>query len=1102
MGEFGLMIEKLRKFKKKYYLNQLLKGVILSTAIIISLLLIFSALEFNLRFNSPVRAFLFFTFVASLVAVTYFWIVNPLIKLFNNNRQISDEEAAIEIGRYFPEVSDKLLNTIQLQNISSKDNTLILASIEQRIKQIGIVRFSDAVDLGYNKRYLKYLAVPTAVMLLMLLFVPQMLTESTTRILRYDDEFLPVAPFSFNLLNEDLTGFKNEDFTVELGFDGSAIPNQAYLNTKGRKIKMKNVGGRTFSHTFRKLQSATDFTFEAAGFSSSNYDLKLVSRPNLKNFNVYLEYPKYTGKVNENLSNVGNLEVPEGTGIKWQMSTSETESMTLNFEGAEEQHAAQLVDNQLFEFERTVFDTDNYSISLSNPHSQNKEKISYQIEVEKDEYPTINLEQFQDTVLFSYVVLGGSIADDYGLTKLQVNYRIISGKDESPEKNFNIPLQSGNSQSFFHQWRIDSLELGEGDQVQYAIQVWDNDGVNGRKSTKTGYYSFNIPTKNEIKDKLDKEAQGTQDQIDESIEKAEDLKEKLQDLEDRLKTKKELDWQDEKMIEELMKEKQDLNDELQKLRDQHKANTQQRERFNEKNEKISEKVAQLQELMDELLDEETKKLYEELKKLLEEQRGLNEVQEALDDIKSKEENLEKELERALELFKRMKMEYKMEEVINDLEELAEKQEDLAEETMDEDNPTEELGQEQEQLMEEFDDIKEDMEELNDLNQDLENPAPMDDNSEEQKDIEQNQQDSKESLEQNERQKSNQSQKKAAEQMKKMSQQMQQMQAGMEMEMMQENLDNLRDIVDNLVTLSFDQEEVLTEFKKISQSDPRFIELSQEQLKLKDDAQIIEDSLLSLAGRVFQIASFVTREVDAMNEYMDASVAALKDRNKSQAVSSQQFAMTSMNNLALLLDDVLQNMQQMMADAMGNPKAGQKKGKKNMPGMSQLQQELNNRIEDLKKSGKSGRELSEELAKLAAQQEMIRESLEEMERKLQELNGEEGEDGAGGNVGDILKKMEQTELDLVNKQLTDNMIRRQRDILTRLLESEKALRERELDEEREGQQAEAYDQILPQTIEEYLKAKEKEIELLKTVPPKLNPYYKKEVNDYFRRLGSQ
>jgi hypothetical protein len=97
-------------------------------------------------------------------------------------------------------------------------------------------------------------------------------------------------------------------------------------------------------------------------------------------------------------------------------------------------------------------------------------------------------------------------------------------------------------------------------------------------------------------------------------------------------------------------------------------------------------------------------------------------------------------------------------------------------------------------------------------------------------------------------------------------------------------------------------------------------------------------------------------------------------------------------------------------------------------------------------------------------------------------------------------MEQTEMDLVNKQLTDQLIKRQREILTRLLETEKSLREQDMDDERKGETAKDYDEEVPQAFEEYLRLKEKEVELLKTVPPKLYPYYRKEVDEYFKRLS--
>ena len=178
--------------------------------------------------------------------------------------------------------------------------------------------------------------------------------------------------------------------------------------------------------------------------------------------------------------------------------------------------------------------------------------------------------------------------------------------------------------------------------------------------------------------------------------------------------------------------------------------------------------------------------------------------------------------------------------------------------------------------------------------------------------------------------------------------------------------------------------------------------------------------------------------------------------------------------------------------MPSPGKG-KKGKQ--PSLGKLQQQLNQQMEQLKNGGKSGRQLSEEFAKMAAEQERIRRALQEMQEKMKK---------EGGKIpgGDLPGKMEQTEMDLVNKQITEQTIRRQNEIITRLLEAEKSMREQNQDEERKGESAKEYNKEIPRNFEEYLRLKEKEVELLKTVPPKLFPYYKKEVNEYFKRIGTK
>jgi hypothetical protein len=319
---------------------------------------------------------------------------------------------------------------------------------------------------------------------------------------------------------------------------------------------------------------------------------------------------------------------------------------------------------------------------------------------------------------------------------------------------------------------------------------------------------------------------------------------------------------------------------------------------------------------------------------------------------------------------------------------------------------------------------------------------------------------------------------------------------MEMEIDMQNLESLRQIIHGLIKLSFDQESLMKDFIPIQQTDPKYVQLGQDQLKIKDDAKILEDSLLSLAKKDAFMSSVVTKEVGELNTHMDKAVENVRERRKGNAGTEMQLSMTSINNLALMLKDHFDMMQQMMANAMKMPGKGKKgKQKGQQMNLGQMQQQLNERIQQLKNGGKNGRELSEELARMAAEQERIRRALQEMQEKLKQ---------EGGKIpgGDLPGKMEQTEMDLVNKQITEQTIRRQQEIMTRLLETEKSLREQNMDDERKGETAKDYDKEIPRAFEEYLRLKEKEVELLKTVPPKLYPYYKKEVNDYFKRIGTQ
>lgn len=1105
---------RLSSFKRKYYLNLFIRGSILTASLVLFYFLVASVLEYNLWLSPWARFSIFFLFFVLVAFCIYQFLKEPLA-WWLYQRGIKEEDSARLIGKFFPSIGDRLLNLIQL-SYTQETTPLLEAGINQKSRLFANISFESAVDLSENKRYLKYFLIPAIIILIILGVNNHILTQSTKRILQFNREFSPQAPFDFVIQNKNLHAFFNEDFTLELNLKGDALPDATYIVSGTQRLKMESVAPGKFTYTFEKILSSLPFQFEASGFYSDSYLIAVVNRPEISEIKVEVIYPAYLALRNEELTNAGNLEIPEGTRVNWQIKTANASKAFMSFTSDGRELPMQVIDNQQFSFGKGFHNPDQYSILLENENSRNKDKVSYSIQVVKDAFPEINVDYLKDSVLYKSIILGGAIGDDHGLTQLDLFYEVINKEKNGEKKKIAIPVNKElQQQSFFYNWRLDSLSLQPGDRLNYYLQVWDNDGVNGRKFTKSASYIFTIPGEDEIEAEINKSENATQSKFDQSLKKARNLKDAIEQAQQKLKGKQDLDWQEKKMLEELIVQKKNLDQTITDLQKQNDLLEKQKEAFTEQSEKIKEKSEQIKKLMDELLDPEIKKLFEELEKLLKENADMSQIQKIMEKMDRKETNLEKELERTLELFKQMKYEVKMEQALNELKEEIEKQETILDKTKElagdtqpdtkndsetkqgdkdsgDKSSNEGLAQQQDELNKEFQGLEKSMEELKQLGEELNKQDGLPEENE-LKETEKSQQESKESLEQNNPKKASEQQKKAIEQMKQMQQQMEGMQNSMEMEIDTQNLESLRQIIHGLIKLSFDQEGVMKEFAQVQQSDPRYVVLSQNQVKIKDDSKVLEDSLLALAKRDPFLNSIVTREVGNLNDHVDKSVENIRERRKGNASAEMQLSMTSINNLALMLNDHFDMMMQMLANATPSMKKGKKQGKQQSLG--EMQQMLNKKIEELKQNGQGGRKLSEDLAKIAAEQERIRRALQEMQEKLLK---------EGGKVpgGDLPSKMEQTEMDLVNKQITEQTLRRQNEILTRLLEAEKSMREQNLDDERKGETAKDYDKEIPRAFEEYLRLKEKEVELLKTVPPRLYPYYKKEVNEYFKRIGTQ
>ena len=1139
----------LEAFKRKFYLNLLVRGALVAGGLLLTLFVAFNLLEYFLYLPTAVRAALLFGFLGLAAYAFARWIWQPLAALTNLRRLLSDEQAARQIGELFPQVQDRLLNALQLQG-QALHNALVAASLEQRAAQLGQISFAEGIDIQQQSRPLwKYAAAPLALLLLLLAVFPSFLKQGTERIWHYQRAYSPPAPFTFVLKNAKLTAFRGEDFTLDVAVTGAALPAEASIRYGGAEHRLQKVAGHAdrFRYVFEQPQGDVDFQLTGAGFASPEYRLAVLERPSLRDFKVRITYPAYTGRAPETVENGGNLTVPEGSTVRWEFATAATAALALVFENPAETLAAQRA-GDAFMATRRVLRSQPYQLQLQNPASRNPDPIAYQLTAVPDAPPTLTLEAFSDTTSLNFLALGGTARDDYGLTRLLLHYAVRRagqgpGSQLITHNSKLITPPNGAAGTYSYTWNIGALGLRPGDRLEYFVEAWDNDGLHGPKATRTRPAEFRLPGRRELQQQLNAQSQSVASQMSQAAKQSEKLERELAKTSDKLKTKRELSFQDRKQLENMLDQKQQLNQQVEQMQKAFEQLQQKQDQLDPKSEELAKKADELKKLMNELLDPETKKLYDKLQKLLEQQKQPDaEMQKLMQQLENKENTLQKELDRALEMFKQMQFDQKAEATADKLEKLAEDEQKLAEKTAqnDKDNPDNKASKEQQKAQQEqlkqtqaenqqtFEDLKKDLQDLKQMDKELGDQNGADEQKPEQQQADQEMEESQQQLGKNQNQKAAAQQKSAAQRMQKMAKKMRDQMSEEESDQAQQNIDDLRYILKNLLTLSFDQESLMKDFRKVDQSDPRFVQLGQTQRKLRDDSRIIQDSLYALAKREPKIQSFVTREVGEMNGRMDEALGHIQQRDVNRATATQQQAMTSMNNLALMLSSSLNDMQQAQMQAQGQPKDGQggkpgrKKGKgkgqgqggKSGPGnLGQMQQQLNQQIQQLSQSGKTGRALSQELAKLAGQQQMLRQAMQQLDRmqgqgpkpggKDGKANGPndkdaKGNQGAGGS-GEVKKLMEQTETDLVNKRLTEQTLLRQQQILTRLLEVEKSARERDQDTKREAQAARPQPPVFPPAFDKYKAPAQRQTELLRSNAPALTPYYQREVGEYFQKM---
>lgn len=1112
----NILIEKINDFIRKYYKNRIIKGLLISIGCLAGIYLAMIMLEYYFYLKPLVKTVLFyiyFLFTAYLVTWT---ILVPGLKYLNIGKHLSTKQAAVIIGDHFKDIEDKLINTLQLIELNLENHgetALLKASITQRTNELTVFEFNKIISVRNTLKLLKYSIIPLLVIITLLILTPSTISEPTNRMIHFNKPFFKPPPFQIKILNTNLIASQQEDFELNIQVSGTEIPLEIFINYEGMEFKMKTKRNFIYSYTFTSIQKSTDFKIKADGFLSDTYIINVFPRPVILSFDLSIILPSYLNKLEEIHENQGDCYVPEGSILNWKIITKDVSDVVMRMDSSK--FIIKNGHSNVFEHKMIAKNSFSYSLTPHNSYTIKTDSLQYRIVVIPDGLPSIFINRQNNSIGNNSLFFVGTIKDDYGFSKLLFNYFVSSDSSHRPPIINHIEVdidKSNNDQIFNYYIDFDSLYVPENKDLSYYFEIFDNDGLHGPKSTKSEIQTYRKRSLDQIKEEIHKDEQKRDQMLKKSISEARTLKKGMDELQKRMIDQKTLTWQDKQQLRKLLEKNETITKQLTEIDTKSKDILESEKKSNGNSERILEKQKQIYELFKQILTDEMKNQVEEIKKLLE-NVNKEKINELMEKIKLSNKELEKELDRNLSLLKQLEIEKRLEEAIKDLKERAAELNNLSNMTNEKNQQISEIKQKLNETTDSITNLLEKLAKIEIDNKLIENPINIENTKNKRDEIANDLNKSKETLDKGNKEKSAEFQRSTGKSLNELAEQLESSMNDSEIEQASEDARSIRILLENLIRLSFEEEDLINKTRIVSKIDPKFLENLNKQKEFTTRVKIIEDSVRAIGRRQVSVKPILNHELSKLKESIELATEALEARNLNLGVAKQQYIMTSLNNIAVLMKESLEKMEEKLAQCMNSKSGskscknpGKKGGKLNSGKIKEMQNSLGKQLEKLRSeieksnsASKSEKDesLNKEIARLAARQEAIRMELQKLKENTEELSNEEKE-----AMTEATKEMEQLEKELVNKNLSKMIIERQNKILSRLLESENAELKREKEEKREAEIAKSNEISNPNQKIKYKNKTRTGNEILKMELPELKYYYKNKINSYVVKLGQK
>ncbi len=1028
-----------------------------------------------ISFSSGTRGVILILFFAILIALFVRLAGRALwLRLFQPN-QPTLNQMALQVGWRHPHLKDRLANALQLAALaeSQKNFTsqnLIDCAMEAVAAEAEKYDFTADIDRKPLRQELRRLLLLLAGVALAVILFPHFFSQGMTRTFFPFSKQAAAAENAIWVLPGHCTMVRGENLSIQAGISGqtrAALTLEVARHGRTERFEMQRTAGDTFRYTLPSLKDSLTYAVWHQAQRSASFHARVFDLPLLRHLQVRVIAPLYSGLAAKELeANRGDITALRGSRIEWNASANKAiqsgqlcfgkgKVLPLEVAGPSLQTAFTLLSDDTYHYEL---------VDQENLHSTNP--ILFHLRAISDQAPYVRiLSPGKDIDLSEDMRLPLVIQaqDDFGIAGLFIVYQVLANAEMAIDstryarQEIILPGPHREQRTVAFEWDLSHSPLLPEEVLVYYAEVRDNDAVSGPQTGRSEIFRARFPSIYELFEEVTQSQDQSIAALENTLEKSYALKKQIEDLAREMQRADDVNWQKKQKIDETLKQESEIKSTLEEISRRLDEMVEQMEAHRLLSPETLRKYEELQQLFNEIMTPELQKTMDKVAEAMQ-QLDPNLLQKALQELKTSDESLQKSLERTISLLKKLKLEQQVDQAIKMLQDMEMQQERIAEQAQQKDAAAcERLAQEQNALRQKLNRVEETLEQLQkEMNQEPGMPQEEIANAQRELDkaaVAEQMQAMEEALAQ---QRGDKMQTAAAHVQSGLQQARQQLQTAKDMmngAMQQRAMRALQQGMKNLLTLSQMQEKLMRETVALPAASAQIPEAAEKQQQLHSSLGRVMNDMFEASKTSFGISPRIGSTLGQTHQSMRNALQNFENRALDAAGQQQGKAMTGLNEAVLQIDAAMQGMMKGGGGGMSMEQFMQQ-----MQGLANGQQGVNAQTMGMMGSGQQ-MSLAQQAAfsRLAAQQGQIRKSLEQLAAEASGLAE------ILGDLDQMATDMKQVEKDLLGHAVNRPTIERQNRILSRMLDTQRSVREREYSKKRKAETGKEYAGVNPEEL---------------------------------------